>query len=115
MRRTAVILSLLILTLSLAGCGTNNRPSSPEARINANEQSPGGGSSFPGTASESTASSQTPQSSIAQTSGVVAKSNNAVSGQEKEALLNELDKELDSLFSNIDRMEDVQESDLQLN
>lgn len=44
--------------------------------------------------------------------GVVAKSNNVVSGQDNGKVMSELDKELDALFSSINKLEDVQDADL---
>jgi len=46
---------------------------------------------------------------------IVAKSENIMSSSDKEELLNQVDKELDSLFSNISKLEDTQDADLDLN
>ncbi len=46
-------------------------------------------------------------------SRIVAKSSNAVSNKEKEAVIKQLDKELDELFTGIENLEDVEDSDLQ--
>lgn len=47
--------------------------------------------------------------------GVIAKSSNVISNKEREAVLNEIDKELDELFSGINSQENVKDSNLELN
>ncbi|MCX7748042.1 MAG: hypothetical protein N2645_14330 [Clostridia bacterium] len=44
--------------------------------------------------------------------GVIAKSDNMVSNQEKEKILKDLEKELDGLFDNIDNTKEIEEQDL---
>lgn len=113
MKKIAVILLFSIFLLSLAGCSqaTGNSGTPPPA-VAAPSATP---TPTPTPAAAAPTVSPTPSANPGTSDsgyGVIAKSNNAVSGQDKEAVLNELDKELDSLFSNINKMEDVQDSDL---
>lgn len=117
MRRTTVVLVLILLALWSVGCSSqssadnsakNESIATPnnQASISANETPEANNENAADTSSGNAAGTNTG-------SAIIAKSNNAVSGKDKEAVLKKLDDELDSLFSNIDSMDDVQESDLQ--
>ena len=106
--------TIIIVALVLTGCGnTTSKPNetstkSKQASDDANLQS-----SIKDSAAKSAGSSPSNQT-IGGTS-IVAKSENIMSSSDKEELLNQVDKELDSLFSNINNLEDAQDADLDLN
>ncbi|EGW41617.1 hypothetical protein [Desulfosporosinus sp. OT] len=102
---------ILILTLVLTGCGNGN-PASKQNETSQNTASQAGKNAKDSTAksTDTSTSTQTPGSGA-----IVAKSENIMSSTEKAELLNQVDKELDSLFSNINKLEDAQDADLDLN
>lgn len=130
MKRIAAILVLLfILAMTLNACGGSSTSKtlaegSTQHKMDSIDK-PEGEAPKPDdkNVSQTTKEAQTSKAQADQTASatkdsgleVVAKSNNTVSSEDKEALMRELDKELDSLFSNIDSMEDLQDSDLELN
>jgi uncharacterized protein YcfL len=125
MRKLIIILTLSIVAILMVGCGTKDQASNTEALTKQSIQS------TPSLPTATDTPNQTPSATAGGTtdtqktqistpapnnsSGVVAKSNNAVSSQDKEDVLNQMDKELDSLFSDLGKLEDVQDSDLNLN
>lgn len=102
---------ILILTLVLTGCGNGNTASKQnETSQNTASQAGNGAKDSTAKSAGTSTSTQTPGSGT-----IVAKSENIMSSSEKEELLNQVDKELDSLFSNINNLEDAQDTDLNLN
>lgn len=116
MRKIIVLTSIIILALVLTGCGNRNKTlkqnetstiNMQQASKDANQrQNPEDSATK---SAGSTASNQTSGSTA-----IVAKSENIMSSSEKEELLKQVDKELDSLFNNINNLEDTQDSDLDL-
>ena len=119
MRKLMIILTLSIVAILTVGCSTKGQASNAEVQTKHSVQS------TPSLPTATDTPNQTPSTTTGGTtittpapsnsSGVVAKSNNAVSSQDKEDVLNQMDKELDSLFSDLGKLEDVQDSDLNLN
>jgi putative salt-induced outer membrane protein YdiY len=92
----AVILLVLILTFPMTGCASKAQSDNKQ-----------GAAANP--------SSQAQQESGKQGDGeisVIAKSGNTVSSDEKEAVLNEITKEMDEMINNSAAMEDIEDSDL---
>ncbi|ATW26602.1 hypothetical protein [Candidatus Formimonas warabiya] len=113
MKRGVVFFSLLVFILIMAGCGAVNRSSDPEVSNQQNEQYGGADTGVPPASEDQTPEVGTGTSQSKSDSGVVAKSHNTVSSQEKEEVLKELDQELDSLFSSMEELEDVEDTDLE--
>lgn len=103
MQKIIVMTTIIIIALVLTGCGNGSLPSKQN-----------GTSSQTTPQADQRSNSKDPASTTGGTS-IVAKSENVMSSSDKEELLNQVDKELDSLFSNINKLEDTQDSDLDLN
>lgn len=82
----------------------NPASNSTENSVNDTKSSANNGSSSNLTSSQTTGSTE-----------IIAKSENIMSSSDKEELLNQVDKELDSLFSSINSLEDAPADDLNLN
>lgn len=95
---------LLLLAFTIAGCSKTSN--SVQNSSNTNETTQNGNSTDTDPA---TSTSENGKSEI------VAKSGNIVSDSEKEKLLNDIDKEMDSLLSDLNNLDDVSEADLDLN
>lgn len=107
MRKFKVLTTIIIVALVLSGCGNRNTPSSQKESSTNTLQA--------GNAVKPSDSSPTPSSKPAtESTAIIAKSENIMSSSEKEQLLNQVDKELDSLFNNINNLEDTQDADLNL-
>lgn len=115
MRKIIVLTSIIILALVLTGCGSKNKTlkQNETSTINTQQASEDGKPIPEDSATKSTGSK--PPGQTTATAAIVAKSENIMSSSEKEELLSQVDKELDSLFSNINSIEDTPESDLDLN
>ncbi|PLX33790.1 MAG: hypothetical protein C0604_02940 [Clostridiales bacterium] len=121
MKKAIAILLVATLFLFLAGCGRNENIDDQNDEVS--EEMPGDEEtkdegkmdaeiqSDP-EASQADDSGTTSDASENDDSGIVAKSSNAVSSEEKEAVLEELDKELGDLLNSIDKLETVDDSDL---
>ena len=121
MKKAIAILLVATLFLFLAGCGRNENIDDQNDEVS--EEMPGDEEtkdegkmdaeiqSDP-EASQADDSGTTYDASENDDSGIVAKSSNAVSSEEKEAVLEELDKELGDLLNSIDKLETVDDSDL---
>ena len=112
MRKKAVITMIIILALALTGCGrVRNAARQDEATTQqqavTNTEQKANNNDAAGV--NSSASNQ-----AAGASAIVAKSGNIVSSSDKEALLNEVDKELDALLTDVNNLDDVQDADLDL-
>lgn len=120
MRKKAVITMIIILALVLTGCGRagntarQNEAGTKQQAFTNTEQ----GMNNPAPAADSSAANQAASSSAstqaAGSTAIVAKSGNIVSSSDKEALLNEVDKELDALLTDVNNLDDVQDADLDL-
>ncbi len=122
MRKKAVITMIIILAFVLTGCGRagntarqNEAGTKQQALTNTeqglnNPAAPAADSSAANQAASSSASTQ-----AAGSTAIVAKSGNIVSSSDKEALLNEVDRELDALLTDVNNLDDVQDADLDLN
>ena len=109
--RKIIVLMIFILTLGLTGCGNEHTaPKQNETSQDTTSQAGIDAKDSTAKTAESSTSNQTPKSTA-----IVAKSENVMSSRDKEELLNQIDKELDSLFSNINNLEDTQDADLDLN
>lgn len=129
MKRIAAILILCTFILTLTACAGSEDPSKPKVSDSTDKPSSIGTASTvidntqatPSKAAGTSASQPTPNptkrpaTGSGKSSGVVAKSNNVISGQDNGTVMTELDKELDSLFSSINKLEDVDDTDLDLN
>lgn len=114
MRKIVAITLIMILTVALAGCGrVGNITKQNSATPQTIEQA--GAKSDPQTSSAANTTSGSTTNQAPGGTAIVAKSSNIVSSSEKEELLHQVDQELDSLFNNINSLEDVQDSDLDLN
>jgi hypothetical protein len=100
---TGVLLLLLVFTI--AGC--NKTGNSVQDSSNTNETTQNSNSTD--TDDPATSTSENGKSEI------VAKSGNIVSNSEKEELLNDIDKEMDSLLSDLNNQNELPEADLDLN
>lgn len=110
MRKLFILTSVIILSLVLTGCGIKNQPSKQNEATNQTANNVQNPENSPAKPNDGSVSNQT-----AGKAEIVAKSENIISSSEKEVLLNQVDKELDSLFSNINNLEDPQDTDLDLN
>ncbi len=133
MRNKIVLTLIIILALALTGCGRagtaakakpndagtqqqavtgvgqeTSNPAVPPTDSSGTNQAASGVTATP--ASNSAASTQ-----AAGSSAIVAKSGNIISSSDKEALLNEIDKELDALLTGVNSLDEVQDTDLDLN
>ena len=99
--RKIIVMITIIIALVLTGCGNGNIASK------GNEASTNNSAAK---SSDSSASNQTTGGTA-----IIAKSQNIMSSSDKEELLNQVNKELDSLFENINKMDDAQDADLDLN
>lgn len=111
MRKKVFITMIIIFALALTGCGRARDAARPDE--SAKQQAvpnPGQNVNNPAAAAGSSASNQASGSTA-----IVAKSGNIVSSSDKEALLNDVDKELDALLNDVNNLEDVQDTDLNLN
>ncbi len=105
MRQTGfVILAACILMLAPTACSVNDKALKPETTTVASMQ--------PFNSGASDSQDQAALTGIESSAGVVAKSNNIVSGQDNGQVMKELDKELDALFASINKLEDLEESGL---
>ena len=122
--RKVIIPMIIISALVLAGCGNGGQaPKTQESSTKATNQAgnntgqeqKANDATQPGT--NSTAMSPGSSNSNKSTEGpaIIAKSGNIMSSSDKAALLNQVDKELDSLFKSINSLDDAQDSDLNLN
>lgn len=115
MRKRMVFAAIIVIALTLTGCGRANNLSKQGSNTNMTQPS--------GTVADQNqngSNSVTPANGSAtstQTGGtsVVAKSGNIVSSKDKEALLQDVDKELDNLFNGLNSLDDIQDTDLNLN
>mgnify|MGYP001186440512 FL=1 len=121
MKKAIAILLVATLFLFLAGCGRNENIDDQNDEVS--EEMPGDEETkdegkmdaeiqSEQEASQADDSGTTSDASENDDSGIVAKSSNAVSSEEKEAVLEELDKELGDLLNSIDKLETVDDSDL---
>ena len=115
MRKIIVITTIIIITLVLTGCGNGNLPSKPNETSTKTTQSAGNDANQQPKTPDSTAKSTGSSNQPTGATSIVAKSENIMSSSDKEELLNQVDKELDSLFNNINKLEDAQDADLDLN
>jgi len=117
LRKIIVMTTIIILTLVLTGCGNGSQVSKPNETSTKTTQQTGNDANQQSETKDSTAKSAGSSTSNQTTGGtaIVAKSENIMSSRDKEELLNQVDKELDSLFSNINNLEDAQDADLDLN
>ena len=117
LKRIIVTTAIIISTLILTGCGHSNiaakqqaqNPSVKDQTVNGNSQKTQNG------VGKAAPQQPSAQNSSNENAAIVAKSENVMSSSDKEALLNQVDKELDSLFNNINNLEDPQDADLDLN
>ncbi len=109
--RKIIVLTIFILTLVLTGCGNGHTAS--KQNESSQEATPQAGNDAKNSTAKSASSSTSTQKP--EGTAIVARSENIMSGSDKEELLNQVDKELDSLFSNINNLEDTQDADLDLN
>lgn len=117
MKRFAAVISLCTIILTLTACTGTGVTSKPENSGDTNKppSTTTGTTQATPSKTDTAAVAQTAQKPVAglgKSSGVVAKSNNVISSQDNGAVMTELDKELDSLFSSIDKLEDVDDNDL---
>lgn len=96
MRKFPILLVILILLGLMYGCSTNGTNQSRDEK-SSHTSSPGSGQS---------------QATAGQGTQVIAKSDGTVSSKEKEAILSEIDQEMDSLIESINRQEDISDEDL---
>jgi len=115
LRKIIVITTIIIITLVLTGCGNGNLPSKPNETSTKTTQSAGNDANQQPKTPDSTAKSTGSSNQPTGATSIVAKSENIMSSSDKEELLNQVDKELDSLFNNINKLEDAQDADLDLN
>ncbi len=101
MKRIHLILVAFFIFVLIAGCGRGrtDQPARPPGTDNARvtEHANGG----------------IDTSSGGQGAQVIAKSGTSVSSKDKEAILNEISKELDLMLQNINNLEDVSDEDLE--
>ncbi|OLN32049.1 hypothetical protein [Desulfosporosinus metallidurans] len=107
MRKIIVLTAIIILALVLTGCGNGNIASKSNQPSTNTTQQAGNATNQQLNTNDS--------STKAGGAAIVAKSENIMSSSDKEELLNQVNKELDSLFSNINNLEDAQDADLDLN
>jgi hypothetical protein len=138
MKRIATIVTLFTFILTLTACagigaaskteasGNTDKPTSIEtdSTVIGNTQATTSNTHSTAVAEATTSKTDStavaratkePAAGLGKSSGVVAKSNNVISSQDNGKVMTELDKELDSLFSSIDKLEDVDDNDLNLN
>lgn len=125
MRRIIQFLAIGIIILTMAACGRTGDAS--KAEVSGNELTKQSGETSraavdknktTNSKADNTAAgqkAQKPVSKVEGSAGVVAKSNNVVSGEDNGAVMEDLDKELDTLFSSINKLDDVDDSELDLN
>jgi outer membrane biogenesis lipoprotein LolB len=102
---TGVLLLLLILTI--AGCSrTYNADQNNSNSSNTSDSTQNSNSTDTNLATSTSESGK---------SAIVAKSGNIVSNSEKEELLNDIDKEMDLLLSDLNNLDEIPEADLDLN
>jgi len=102
---TCLIAALCLVPLTAcAKKGTSVQPSQLQS------QSPGPSTTSPSAANTNTASASPSPSSI-----IVAESSNAISDKQKQAVLDNLTKELDDAFDSSGKLEDLDDSDLNTN
>ena len=113
MKKVINILGALLLLVSLSACGKENTLSDKGSFLDT--------TGFGNTDAIETTLAGEPKSSIQDTSqatesevSIIAKSGNAVSSQDKEAVIKELESELDSLFNSINESKDIDGSDLKV-
>ena len=125
MKRIFTVLMISSLLLIFAACGQTGKALSPD--IDKNTQQNGvrneptdAGSSKTGKDETQSTENQKDNTRAADTyannsnsNTIVAKSDNIVASQDKAAILKELDKELDELFSSMNELEDLEDSDLE--
>ena len=108
MRRLSLIVLTLLLLVSIAGCtgDSTSQSSKPNGSDN---------TSIVATNAEN---NETPgkakTSSSEQGAEVIVKSNNQTSSKDKEAVLNEINNELDTMIDTINEMEDISDEDLNI-
>ncbi len=98
MRKIIVITTIIIIALVLTGCGNGDPASKPN-----------------GTSPKTTPQAGNDPNQTTGSTAIVAKSENIVSSSDKAELLSQVDKELDSLFNNMNNLDDAQDADLELN
>lgn len=117
LRKIIVLTTIIIVAVVLTGCGNKRLASkSNETSTETSQQAGNATNQQPNTNDPAAKSAGSPAPS--QTAGgaaIVAKSGNIMSSSDKEELLNQVNKELDLLFSNINNLEDAQDADLDLN
>ena len=106
--------ALCILILTLTACIGTGKKAADQSAPQRQETGVSAGAAS-GTTSSAASGSDAARASGARSSsgaGIVAKSNNTVSSEDNGTTIDELDKELDALFSNINQLDDVNDSDL---
>ncbi|HAP93582.1 MAG TPA: hypothetical protein DCM26_03020 [Desulfotomaculum sp.] len=113
MKRAALIILALAIIFALTGCGkktpepeTDGNNKSEKATVETTAHPPAApDSKESGSPVENTASGEIPE-------GVI-KTENRVSSQEANAVLDDLDKQLTELMNTLERLDDVKDEDLQ--
>lgn len=114
-RRSFIAIALmlvLVMAIAIIGCSKStaqgNTSGSTKQNADASGQQPGRQSGQP------TAQQSSQQAAGKKDISVIAKSGSQEkTGDEKEAVLNDIEKELNEIIDNVNALEDVQDSDLQ--
>jgi hypothetical protein len=116
LRKVIVLTTIIILSLVLTGCGNGNIASKPnETSTKTTQQAGNDFNKQPDTKDSTKSNGSSTSNQTTGSTAIVAKSENIMSSRDKAELLNQVDKELDSLFNNINTLDDPQDADLDLN
>lgn len=104
MRRLSLIMLVILLMANLIGCNGDKSNDSSQSQVSRQQISAGSSNETQSSSAKSTE----------QGAEVIVKSKNQSSSQEKEMVLDEINKEMDSMIDGINAVEDVSDEDLNI-
>lgn len=113
MKKTFVIFLVMALLVFTVACGPAEEAGGPEAGPAGQEQETAAPEAADGS-EDGTGQEKPGEEKPEDGAAVVAESSNAVSSAEKEAVLEELDKELEDFLKDVNQLETVEEADLEI-
>ncbi|MCL6635021.1 MAG: hypothetical protein K6T29_04545 [Peptococcaceae bacterium] len=110
MSRTVLVVLTLALVLAVAGCGGYHKTSPGNGNADGPAVRDG---DLPAVAGSSGGKASAGGGTSRETPGIIVRTGNRVSSQEADAVLEALDRQLTSLMDTLERMDDVEDAEVQ--
>lgn len=114
MRRLSLIVPVMLILALIAGCAGNSSVHSAKPLDSKNKSIAASNAEKSNTSKTAAANRESKTNNSATGAVVIVKSANKLSSKEKEAVLNDINNELDNLVQTINTMDDASDDDLNI-